>query len=285
VAHRNLWTHNMGDQPNSTQSAAPRFSFFKGGEDVIAEKNETTFDWTRAAAKVRSHLNAKNVAFLLGSGCSSHVDGDRQLGVPTMAPMAQAFLAKIGTDSDRSSMSRADRDMLHETLGLSVEADEYAKNLERLMEVLFSADFVLRRSTKPGLAEAATMVRSVIAKVTRHVFEACTQGPFATGDETVLNTYKAFYRNLVYRDRALPRPWIFTTNYDLFNETALDRLAVPYCNGFLGTVERRFSPATFRYSLAEQLDITSRKWTAVEGFVYLCKLHGSRKARDAPDRS
>ena len=52
-------------------------------------------------------------------------------------------------------------------------------------------------------------------------------------------------------------------------------LAVPYCNGFLGTVERRFSPATFRYSLAEQLDITSCKWTAVEGFVYLCKLHGS----------
>src|SRR5271166_4410165 len=104
----------MGDQLTSTQSAAPRFCFFKGGEDVIAEKSQTTFDWTRAAAKVRSHLNdafnAKNVAFLLGSGCSSHVDGGRQLGVPTMAPMAQAFLAKIGTGSDRSSMSQAERD-------------------------------------------------------------------------------------------------------------------------------------------------------------------------------
>ena len=113
---KNLWIRKMGDQPTSTQSAAPRFCFFKGGEDVIAEKSQTTFDWTRAAAKVRSHLNdafnAKNVAFLLGSGCSSHVDGGRQLGVPTMAPMAQAFLAKIGTDSDRSSMSQADRDML-----------------------------------------------------------------------------------------------------------------------------------------------------------------------------
>ncbi len=131
----------------------------------------------RKVSHLNDAFNAKNVAFLLGSGCSSQVDGGRQLGVPTMAPMAQAFLAKIGTDSDRSSMSQADRDMLHETIGLSVEADEYAKNLERLMEVLFSADFVLRRSTKPGLAEAATTVRSVIAKVTRHVFEACTQGP------------------------------------------------------------------------------------------------------------
>ena len=26
---------------------------------------------------------------------------------------------------------------------------------------------------------------------------------------------------------------------------------------------------------AEQLDVASRKWTAVDAFVYLCKLHGS----------
>jgi hypothetical protein len=40
-------------------------------------------------------------------------------------------------------------------------------------------------------------------------------------------------------------------------------------------IERRFNPATFRYSLAEQLDLTNRKWSAVDSFVYLCKLHGS----------
>ena len=35
-------------------------------------------------------------------------------------------------------------------------------------------------------------------------------------DDTVLSTYEAFYRKLVYRDRVLPRPWVFTTNYDLY---------------------------------------------------------------------
>lgn len=73
----------------------------------------------------------------------------------------------------------------------------------------------------------------------------------------------------------MPRPWLFTTNYDLFNETAMDRLGLPYANGFSGVVERRFNPATFRYALAEQLDLTNRKWSAVDGFVYLCKIHGS----------
>ena len=65
------------------------------------------------------------------------------------------------------------------------------------------------------------------------------------------------------------RPWVFTTNYDLFSERAMDRLGLPYANGFSGVVERRFNPATFRYALAEQLDITNRKWSAVDGFVYL----------------
>jgi hypothetical protein len=68
---------------------------------------------------------------------------------------------------------------------------------------------------------------------------------------------------------------VFTTNYDHFSELAMDRLGIPYANGFSGVVERRFNPAIFRYALAEQLDVASRKWTAVDAFVYLCKLHGS----------
>lgn len=55
----------------------------------------------------------------------------------------------------------------------------------------------------------------------------------------------------------------------------MDRSGIPYSNGFSGTVERRFNPATYRLALAEQLDITSRRWAAVDGFVHFCKLHGS----------
>jgi hypothetical protein len=55
----------------------------------------------------------------------------------------------------------------------------------------------------------------------------------------------------------------------------MDQLGLPYCNGFSGTIERRFNPSTYRYALAEQIDLTQRRWTAVDGFVYLCKLHGS----------
>ncbi len=143
------------------------------------------------------------------------------------------------------------------------------------MEVLQSIAFLLSRSSNANLTGASDTVTSVIGKTTRYILHACTSGPFANGNEAVYDLYQAFYRKLIFRDRALSRPWIVTTNYDLFNETAMDRIGIPYCNGFSGTVERRFNPATFRYSLAEQLDISSRKWTAVDNFAYLCKLHGS----------
>jgi hypothetical protein len=50
---------------------------------------------------------------------------------------------------------------------------------------------------------------------------------------------------------------------------------MPYSNGFLGTVERLFNPATFRYSLAEQRDLSTRRWSSIDCYLYLCKLQGS----------
>ena len=49
----------MGDQPTSTQSAAPHFCFFKGGEDVIAEKSQTTFDWRQNKPNKESSGNIR----------------------------------------------------------------------------------------------------------------------------------------------------------------------------------------------------------------------------------
>lgn len=263
-----------------SEQAAERFSFYKGGEDVVAPKGDKVFSWDEAAALVRQSLtdaaNARNLSFLFGSGCSSlNVAGRGEVGIPTMGPMAKAFLAQKPEEADETYITAAERDELREGLGLDVDSVEFSGNLERLMEYLHSARFVLNSAGSEELKKLAATVSRVISKITSHVLAVCTRGPFADGDESILRLYLAFYQKLVFRDRALPRPWVFTTNYDLFNETAMDRRGIPYCNGFSGTVERRFNPAVFRYTLAEQLDISSQKWSAVDGFIYLCKLHGS----------
>jgi SIR2-like domain len=197
------------------------------------------------------------------------------------------------TPSPAWALSQEEMEYLNE-VGIELTG-EYARNLERLMEVLHSLRFVLNRSAKPAHYARGALLTTAIGKIQSFLWDRCTQGAFANGDFSLRDLYEKFYRKLVLRDRTLPRPWVFTTNYDLFNETAMDRLGIPYANGFSGVIERRFNPATFRYALAEQLDVWSRKWSAVDAFVYLCKLHGSiswteddhslsRSARSGPRR-
>lgn len=255
------------------------FSFHKGAEDAVAARDGKAFDWERAALTVREHLhdalNARHLSFLLGSGCSSLMVEGAQRGIATMAPLAEEFLGTAPGTDDARFPSANERAALVSHLGFDLNAAEFAPNLERLMEVLYSFQFVLTRSGSTEMAKGKAAVDSLIAKITAFITRMCSEAPFSKGDAAIVDLYQAFYRKLIFRDRTLPRPWVFTTNYDLINETALDRLGMPYCNGFSGTIERRFNPTTYRYALAEQLDLTNRKWAAVDSFIYLCKLHGS----------
>ena len=265
-----------------------KFQFLRDGD---AEPSE--LDWNKgiegARKAISEAMNAKNIAFLLGAGCSSLMKDKKELGIATMAPLAKEFCGETvearaaGFYSDPPTagavpapwlLTKDELDYL-DALGVDL-AKDYSRNLERLMEVLFAQRFVLRQSENPDLHPYRAVLDGIIKKVQDFLWTRVTQGAFATeGDTTVRDLYERFYKKLVLRDRSLPRPWVFTTNYDHFSELAMDRLGIPYANGFSGVVERRFNPATFRYALAEQLDVASRKWTAVDAFVYLCKLHGS----------
>lgn len=265
-----------------------KFQFLRNGD---ADPSE--LDWNKGVESARQAIseamNAKNIAFLLGAGCSSLMKDKKELGIPTMAPLAKEFCGEtlaaraagfygdppvVGAAPAPWRLTKGELDYL-DALGIDL-AKDYSRNLERLMEVLFAQRFVLRQSENPDLHPYRAVLDGIIKKVQDFLWTRVTQGAFATeGDSTVRDLYERFYKKLVLRDRSLPRPWVFTTNYDHFSELAMDRLGIPYANGFSGVVERRFNPAIFRYALAEQLDVASRKWTAVDAFVYLCKLHGS----------
>ncbi|MGX7744745.1 SIR2 family protein [Rhodopseudomonas parapalustris] len=280
---------NWGDRGYMSEVGDERkFQFLRNGD---ADPSE--LDWNKGIESARQAIseamNAKNIAFLLGAGCSSLMRDKKELGIATMAPLAKEFCGEtlearaagfygdppvVGAAPAPWRLTKGELDYL-DALGIDL-AKDYSRNLERLMEVLFAQQFVLRQSENPDLHPYRGVLDGIIKKVQDFLWTRVTQGAFATqGDTTVRDLYERFYKKLVLRDRSLPRPWVFTTNYDHFSELAMDRLGIPYANGFSGVVERRFNPAIFRYALAEQLDVASRKWTAVDAFVYLCKLHGS----------
>ena len=247
-------------------------ALYKGSKNV-AELNGNGDPLGMVRKDVADVINSKNLAFLIGSGASSSRGAEGQeLGIPTMQPMAAGLLAAT---EGAHFVSAEDRAALKSSLGVDLDDAVYRANIEALMDVLLGYRFTLGKSDLPTSTDTLKVVDRVIGNATGYILEACLKGAFSTGDDTVLRTYEQFYRRIVQRDRSLPRPWIFTTNYDLFSETAMDRLGIPYINGFQGSIERRFNPAVFRYALSEQLDIANRKWSSVDSLVYFAKLHGS----------
>lgn len=148
------------------------FSFLRGVEADAGE-----LEWPAGADVVRKalseSLNAKNVAFLLGAGCSSNCIKEkdaagketwRELGIPTMAPLAAEF-TKARTSDEGGFPTAAEREVLTDEFGIDIGDKEYARNLERLMELLFSLRFSLSRSTLPKAKENLKVVNSIIQKV------------------------------------------------------------------------------------------------------------------------
>ncbi|MEO1246879.1 MAG: SIR2 family protein [Pseudomonadota bacterium] len=253
--------------------------FLKGNRDEF-EKLKDESSWEDRADIIQRQMaevfGAKNLSFLIGSGCSSLRHGNDELGIPTMTFLAEEFQSLLAEDGGAEGfVSSAQEAELCDKLGIDLASDEVKGNLERMMEILINAHHFCKTSDKDELSSVAGLVDQIITGVKKFVLYKCTTGPSFDGDESVVAHYRRFYQSLATRSRGLAPPWVFTTNYDLFNEFAMDRSGIPYSNGFSGTVERRFNPATYRLALAEQLDITSRRWAAVDGFVHFCKLHGS----------
>jgi hypothetical protein len=192
--------------PDAQEVKAPvplkKVALYKGSKNVV-ELNASGDPLGIVRKDLADVVNSKNLAFLIGSGASSSRGANgKELGIPTMQPMAAGFLSAT---AGKHIISVDDRATLKAKLGLDLEDDAYKSNIETLMEVLLGYQFTLSKSSLKSSAETLIVVDRVIDNATGYILDACLNGAFATGDDTVLRTYEQFYRRIVQRDRALPR--------------------------------------------------------------------------------
>jgi hypothetical protein len=203
-------------------------------------------------------LQIENLSFLIGAGCSSCVDiapdgKEVELGIPVMAPLFDNFVA---TYPNFTIAEHA----IQEFLG----AD---KNLERIMEILVAASVL----SINGINLVDTQIDNKIKTVKAFISEKIHSG---RNSRAVLDIYKTFYQRISHRKRISPIS-IFTTNYDLYNETALDELGFLYNTGFVGTYRRKFSPKSFNFTYVDSMNLQRNVWENVPTFFNIVKLHGS----------
>ncbi|MBD3628188.1 SIR2 family protein [Cyclobacterium sp.] len=274
--------------------------FYKGNENVLESKKEQTSeksnetDLKKIQDSFLKALDNKNLSFLLGSGCSSFkletAEGKfKEIGIPVMAPMASEFYG--------SKEFKEEKEWLKSTLSIEVDGDIFFKNLEVFLSTLHSLSFYLQKTLSEEEIDQIPLsiqeksfadltkcekVESIILKARNYLLQKCLNEDNAKPekdkppvDQPLIELYKQFYRKLLTRNPTLPRLNIFTTNYDLFSERAMDLLGIHYVNGFTGGISKFFNPAIFNYALAEKMDLSQSKWSVIDNFFYLYKIHGS----------
>ena len=216
--------------------------FFKG-------ENKKNVSDEVIKSELAQYLQIDNLNFLVGAGCSSHIAGNVEQGIPGMKKLYEDFF------KENPSFSIAGEEA----------KDLFDGNLEKMLETMGAISVANKVKSIDGGIEAE------IVTVQKFIRNKIKGGTF--GDE-VKGFYHDFYMKTVCKGRKSPIN-VFTTNYDLYNEQALDSLSFPYNNGFIGTYSRAFNPASYKYAYVEDMNLSKDVWERVPNFYNLYKIHGS----------
>lgn len=243
---------------NSEDVIVDEIHFFQGQNDYFKKNSSIEGDKLNVVKdKIKEFFNIKNVHFLFGSGTSAPA-------IPTMAGLMSAICENEMEDDENKQFKRI--------------AKVKGNNIEEILGVLYSQKAYLEGV---GKRKSSKYVRSIalIEKIERIIYNKLTPCLDATGmtevSQKVLENYKLLYSKVTNRNKDLSRINVFTTNNDLFNETALDRLNIHYINGFSGGLKKYFNPAFFNYTFSKRMDTSLEKFEPVNNMVYLYKIHGS----------
>lgn len=227
--------------------------------------------------QLSSLLQVKNLVILVGSGASFHLGSPRTRGLSNTDVIALIRAAEIETSE------------VDESLLAAISPDDNG-NLEQLLNglqlAIALAEQTAQDSISFGSAEKEQVftrdqVEALRRRINRALAKAChlpmasatLEAPF---DADPLCAHRTFLSRIVNGRRAnLPRPRVFTTNYDLVIESALDQLGYPYIDGFSGTVNRRLNLAFYGLDFHRVETTTQSVVARAEGALYLYKVHGS----------
>src|SRR3989339_658458 len=190
-----------------------KVKLFQGLDELL--KNKSDADTLKLIKqKIFDLSNMKNIHFLFGAGVSAGA-------IPTMKEFIVEIEKKI-----------KDKLLQQETFKKLKENNN--ENLEDILGILYS-----KRDYQLGVKEEDKDTDELIKIIEETIFEKINIDFSETSCEAVIDTYKTFYQKVTYRNKDLSRVNIFTTNNDLFNERALDKMIYLYkLHGSINWIEK-----------------------------------------------
>ena len=216
---------------------------------ITKGKAERAVEVENAKNEFAQYLQTENLSFLIGCGCSSDIKDGSESAIPKMSGLFDSFFVK---NPDFTIAGKKPKDIFN-------------KNLESMLDTMLSIQMT------NYLVDIDKEIDEKIRSVQKHITDSIISGQRC---KDVLEYYKSFYLKLIQPSRRKPIN-IFTTNYDQFNEQALDSLGFYYNNGFSGSCIRKFNPNVYNYVYVENMNLHRDVWGRVSSFFNLYKIHGS----------
>ena len=219
-------------------------------------------DADRLLADLRDHLarHDKRVAFLFGAGTSCAVripspdddDKDKPL-IPDVAALTELCESTIKVEGAPYAEAWNSIWSACKETNQSPNVEDVLSRLRMMLEAVGASE-TLAGLSKYELARLEKLLRREIARVANPQLDGIV--------ETL--PHRQFAQWLIKVSRQHPVE-VFTVNYDILIELALERERVPVFDGFVGSYQPFFHPDSLRH----------KEWAPGENYTRLWKMHGS----------
>ena len=205
--------------------------------------------------QVKKYLGLENVSVLTGAGTSFH------LGAPVIRTIPKELKEQCEKEITKYFGEGAD------------------PSFEDLINCLQADRFIIDKK-----GDSVGDINKSIAKMQKWLFENCdtkktTINEFYKDDKQLIKNryhyHEALIKKILQRPKNYKRQNLFTTNYDMAFDYALDNLCVHYINGFMGVHNRCFRPEVYDYDLYYPGQSVTGKVHRAEKVIKYYKIHGS----------
>lgn len=208
---------------------------------------------SRVAHELREHLasDKRKLGFFMGAGTSMAI------GLPGIEKLSELVEASLPSDELKASFQT-----------IKAELASSSKNVELVLNrIRLIRELLDDKEENAHNGISGTIIRNLDYEVCRAIFNAVDTVDVASKEPHVTFA-KWLYSSYARRSNPVE---IFTTNYDLMFEEAMEESSVPYFDGFIGSVNPFFSPESVEADNAKN----HQEIKPPSSWTRLWKLHGS----------
>ena len=224
----------------------------------VDQMSSDTQDATEVLDALREILAVDKlpIGFLLGAGCPCSIKSSERPDAPPLIPDGRGLTKAVMEKSSGVLL-----DSLHRLIKMLTDDGQQNPTIEHMLTRVRALAAVVGKDEVRGFSA------DDLECLEKHICETIS----AVVHQRLPESQTSYHRLANWIGNRRNRSMIFTTNYDLLTEQALESLRVPFFDGFVGSYRPFFSQQ------ALERENLPTNW------ALLCKLHGSINWRHVPD--